>query len=83
MRTRTRMHGHMVPYGRRMRHDLKYLLMEIRLESRSKSESSLIVDYLTIQCYAFSVKIDVFSTLSPNLLKKVSFAESLEGRILC
>ena len=30
--------------------------------SRKKSESSLILDYLTIQCYAFSVKIDVFST---------------------
>ena len=30
--------------------------------SRSKSESSLILDYLTIQCHAFSVRIDVFST---------------------
>ncbi len=30
--------------------------------SRKKSESSLILDYLTIQCYAFSVRIDVFST---------------------
>jgi hypothetical protein len=39
------MHARMVPYGRRMRRDLKYLLLEIRVESRSKSESSLIVDY--------------------------------------
>jgi hypothetical protein len=31
-------------------------------ESRKESESSLILDYLTIQCYAFSVRIDVFST---------------------
>ncbi len=45
-----------------MKHGLKYLLLEIRVESRSKSKSSLILDYLTIQCYAFSVKIDIFST---------------------
>jgi hypothetical protein len=31
--------------------------------SRKKSESSLILDYLTIQCYVFSVRIDVFSTV--------------------
>ena len=31
-------------------------------ESRNKSESSLILDYLTIQCYASSVGFDVFST---------------------
>jgi len=30
--------------------------------SRKLSESSLILDYLTIQCYAFSIRIDVFST---------------------
>ncbi len=36
--------------------------------SRKKSESSLILDYLTIQCYAFSVRIDVFSTVVPMLL---------------
>ena len=31
-------------------------------ESRSKSKSSLILDYLTIQCYASSVGFDVYST---------------------
>ena len=33
-------------------------------ESRNKSESSLVLDNLTIQCYASSVRFDVFSTLS-------------------
>ncbi len=65
------MHARMVPYGRLMRRDLKYLLMEIRLESRSKSESSLIVDYLTIQCYAFSVKIDVLSTVGASVVGRL------------
>ncbi len=32
------------------------------VESRNKSESSLILGYLTIQCHAFKVRIDVFST---------------------
>ena len=31
-------------------------------ENENKSKSSLILDYLTIQCHAFSVRIDVFST---------------------
>jgi hypothetical protein len=30
--------------------------------SRSKSEKTLILDYLMIQCYAFSIRIEVFST---------------------
>jgi hypothetical protein len=41
----------------------------VKVESRNKSKSSLILGYLRlrIQCHAFSVRIDVFSTMMVDI----------------